>query len=772
MNKSNITIISVRLMSVDIDNNIKEVRTLIAKLAGGKTIRLIKHNENVSDVTMHMDIDSLPVKVTTDFDKYCLAESVLDTIDLNHFNLQMVFNKKYPKNILEELAKINVLEQQSIAKVKFVDPFHIYQKLEEFSKVEINWDKLEKEFKKVIENTKSSSISDKIPRDLLLSPVQIYQLITNEIKKVNRNKFFDHYVVPDQSNPYSLNIRFKFNKETEVGKIFENINRDFGYDYMEIKLNMEPKTHPFIPPKLEYVKPKIKLPLLLTLMNLDILKLENWNATITLEYLISTLGSQLEAVVAKYIIPDAPSNANTNISFNELEYQLIKLASITKEKPSEEINLRIVAPKVSSVETGDKNKYWKSGTGYGGDGLKAWDIKSYIKEQEQQQSELINCLKEINSMILDSNFDIIRDSILLTYIINQIKGLNMLDFEKNKQLYLQIFNILTNLIGKPINQKIINDVCIGLKSIHDEIDILFKNSKESLNDESLLQTFCMCDWYLDQYQEPAQEIVISSDIKEQYCQVMKKLQFGSYEIPSFHRFNKYKGKKPDQKALMRILSEISSFKTGLPLNWESTIWVRVPKENFNLFSFLISGPKDTPYENGLFEFHAYLPTDYPNTVPEVLIHTTGNGKVRFNPNLYDSGKVCLSLLGTWRGQEGENWNPKTSTFLQVMISIQSLILVEQPYFNEPGWEREMNTQKGKTASAGYNEERQPHTIRLAMIDMIQNPPNGFEDVVRNHFKMKKDEIINRTLIWEQNATKHGTLIQNNRKELIQILEKL
>ena len=25
------------------------------------------------------------------------------------------------------------------------------------------------------------------------------------------------------------------------------------------------------------------------------------------------------------------------------------------------------------------------------------------------------------------------------------------------------------------------------------------------------------------------------------------------------------------------------------------------------------------------------------------------GKVRFNPNLYNDGKVCLSILGTWAG---------------------------------------------------------------------------------------------------------------------------
>lgn len=48
--------------------------------------------------------------------------------------------------------------------------------------------------------------------------------------------------------------------------------------------------------------------------------------------------------------------------------------------------------------------------------------------------------------------------------------------------------------------------------------------------------------------------------------------------------------------------------------------------------------------------------------------TTGNGAVRFNPNLYACGKVCLSLLGTWRGSASENWDPKLSTILQVLLS--------------------------------------------------------------------------------------------------------
>ena len=63
--------------------------------------------------------------------------------------------------------------------------------------------------------------------------------------------------------------------------------------------------------------------------------------------------------------------------------------------------------------------------------------------------------------------------------------------------------------------------------------------------------------------------------------------------------------------------------------------------------------------------------------------------------------MCLSLLGTWSGQDEEKWNAKTSTFLQVMVSIQSLILVEKPFFNEPGYEKEMHTDNGKNNSIKY-----------------------------------------------------------------------
>ena len=75
-------------------------------------------------------------------------------------------------------------------------------------------------------------------------------------------------------------------------------------------------------------------------------------------------------------------------------------------------------------------------------------------------------------------------------------------------------------------------------------------------------------------------------------------------------------------------------------------------------------PEDTPYTGGVYQFDIYFPPKYPHQAPMVNFRTTGNGVVRFNPNLYHCGKVCLSLLGTWEGAQGEQWN-ETSTILQV-----------------------------------------------------------------------------------------------------------
>uniref|UniRef100_G1LEK4 Ubiquitin-conjugating enzyme E2 Z n=1 Tax=Ailuropoda melanoleuca TaxID=9646 RepID=G1LEK4_AILME len=125
---------------------------------------------------------------------------------------------------------------------------------------------------------------------------------------------------------------------------------------------------------------------------------------------------------------------------------------------------------------------------------------------------------------------------------------------------------------------------------------------------------------------------------------------------------------------------------------------------------LITGPFDTPYEGGFFLFVFRCPPDYPIHPPRVKLMTTGNNTVRFNPNFYRNGKVCLSILGTWTGPA---WSPAQS-ISSVLISIQSL-MTENPYHNEPGFEQERHPGDSKN----YNECIRHETIRVAVCDMME-----------------------------------------------------
>lgn len=187
------------------------------------------------------------------------------------------------------------------------------------------------------------------------------------------------------------------------------------------------------------------------------------------------------------------------------------------------------------------------------------------------------------------------------------------------------------------------------------------------------------------------------------------------------------------------------------------------------------GPTGTPYANGCFVFDVHVPSDYPNSPPLVQLMTTGNGKVRFNPNLYACGKVCLSLLNTWFGTGCERWSA-SSSLLQVFVSIHSLIMVEEPYFNEPGFGSYRGTANGQKvapscvcfrivelqASRKYIEGIRSNAAYWAMLDTFRNPPKPFEDVVRVHFFLKTSEIIVQLENWlkeEWTLTDHKKSLQ-------------
>ncbi|PPQ71650.1 hypothetical protein CVT24_007841 [Panaeolus cyanescens] len=192
---------------------------------------------------------------------------------------------------------------------------------------------------------------------------------------------------------------------------------------------------------------------------------------------------------------------------------------------------------------------------------------------------------------------------------------------------------------------------------------------------------------------------------------------------------------------LRMVKELAVTATSLPAG----IWVRVDEVRNDAMKIMIAGPAGTPYAGGLFEFDCFLPIEYPNKPPHMHLRTTGGGSVRFNPNLYNCGKVCLSLLGTWPGRPEEQWTSK-STLLQVLVSIQSMILVEAPYFNEPG---HGPVRPNHAASIGYNRNICKQTIRWAIVDWLKTEhQNGiWRDVIASHFMIHRVKIRQQIVDW-------------------------
>jgi len=218
----------------------------------------------------------------------------------------------------------------------------------------------------------------------------------------------------------------------------------------------------------------------------------------------------------------------------------------------------------------------------------------------------------------------------------------------------------------------------------------------------------------------------------------------------------------------RVYQELLEYKINLPVQTSSSIFVRVQESRLDLLRILITGPESTPYEHGIFMFDVFL-GDYPNSPPKVKFLTTGGGKVRFNPNLYNCGKVCLSLLGTWSGPA---WQKGKSTLLQVLVSIQGLVLVPDPYYNEPGYAP--TTKAMRDASTKYNLQIRLYTLQYAMRDILQSTLAGnspypeFSDVVTAHLGQLASSIRETIQEWNNQDGSATALVT----EMKTLLDKL
>lgn len=131
--------------------------------------------------------------------------------------------------------------------------------------------------------------------------------------------------------------------------------------------------------------------------------------------------------------------------------------------------------------------------------------------------------------------------------------------------------------------------------------------------------------------------------------------------------------------MRRIMKEHQIMQSSLP----EGVFVRTWEDRLDILRVLIIGPRETPYELAPFLIDFHLGGDFPTKPPKAYFHSWTNGVGRVNPNLYEDGNICLSLLGTWPGDDGKDtWSATGSTMLQIIVSIMGLVLVKEPYYSE------------------------------------------------------------------------------------------
>lgn len=207
------------------------------------------------------------------------------------------------------------------------------------------------------------------------------------------------------------------------------------------------------------------------------------------------------------------------------------------------------------------------------------------------------------------------------------------------------------------------------------------------------------------------------------------------------------------------------------------MFLRFDEDKPQFMQVMLTGVEGTPYSSGCFVFDIFVPNDYPATSC-LVTHTTknagmvsaNNGPGGFSPNLHkDSGKVCLSLLGTW---DGPGWDPASSSIYQVVSSILWCILgAMHPYYMEPdfgGWEgtAPADDEEHDPEVIEYDEAVYFGTAKWAILEQMKHPPEGFEEVMRAHFRTKKHVILKQIQAWVENGS------ENLRAQLEPVVEEL
>lgn len=199
---------------------------------------------------------------------------------------------------------------------------------------------------------------------------------------------------------------------------------------------------------------------------------------------------------------------------------------------------------------------------------------------------------------------------------------------------------------------------------------------------------------------------LKNELKEEHCLVIKR------------------------ETIQRLIKDVKQLK-GQSLA-ENNIYYHHDEENILKGYALIIGCIGTPYFGGYYLFELNYPVDYPHS-PPIVTYLTNGDNIRFNPNLYTSGKVCISLLNTWTGEQWTSCQSITSVLLTL-----GTLLCNNPLLNEPG------VRAGNPDCGNYMKIIEYKNIDIAVLNVfISYAPQfkGIEAIIRLFEPIMREKLI-------------------------------
>ena len=537
-----------------------------------------------------------------------------------------------------------------------------------------------------------------------------------ELNNKENKKFF---IIWDEDQPLKCVFMILKNSCDNIGSFSLTVSEEEPY-------------FPYSPPILNWIEPNLNFIDSFSIKYIECFRKEYWN-------ICQNLDEVLEKIYTYVSKTKKEDNSYSETLINHL-YIISEISGIYPSTISSDL------PKFGTFyENKDAESKESKGIGYSQGDIEKWDVDIWETKKKDTANVILNIYEFIsNNVLTECDINNIKFSALIPYLNRLIQNTSLQELNKNPDKYIVIYKI-----GSWLYKNIgLLDLHNSLITLSKEIEYISSKIKEATKDSVLTNheeeiLFLVKDYNI---KRDTDQKKLEEDL-DNYIKTMSPLQCNIIEEIEHHVF-KDKDFVPINIGnwCRRLFTEWKDFNKSLPLHRDGSVFIRWYGDAgySQLFKILIIPPLSTPYGGGCYEFDMFIPPDYPNRHPSMKFLTTGSGTVRFNPNLYNCGKICLSLLGTW---SGEKWNPKISNIYQICVSILALIFVDEPYFNEPGYQNSQGTERGIKESEKYNDNIKIQNIKYGIIGMIKNPPKDFQDVIINHYKLRMEDIKDNILKW-------------------------